>query len=205
MTTGATQPIARAGPQPLAYFCVDIEASGPVPGLYNMLSVGCVAVGQEGGRYWPDEDVYLELRPIFAGFDPEAMKVNGLDRAHLERTGVPPTDAMTVLARFVRERTPAGGRAVFVGHNAPFDWSFVNYYYHHARTPNPFGYSALDSKALAMGVLRLSWPETNKERLQVLLDLPPQQSDKVHRADYDARYQALIFCALMERLAGRSA
>ena len=26
------------------YFCVDIEANGPVPGLFDMVSVGAVAV-----------------------------------------------------------------------------------------------------------------------------------------------------------------
>ena len=193
-------------PQPLVYFCVDIEASGPVPGLFNMLSIGCVAVKTvEGGRLAPGEDLYLELKPIFIGFDPGAMKVNRLDKEHLEKTGLPPADAMQLLARFVTERTPEGARAIFVGHNAPFDWSFVNYYFHHARIANPWGYSALDSKALAMGVLGLSWPDTNKEVLQKLLELPPQHELLVHRADYDARYQAMIFCALMGKLGPRLA
>ncbi len=53
-----------------------------------------------------------------------------------------------------------------------------------------------------MGVLRLPWPDTSKENLERLLALPPQDATKVHRADYDARYQALIFCRLMERLFG---
>ncbi|MER8349344.1 3'-5' exonuclease, partial [Acinetobacter baumannii] len=41
---------------------------------------------------------------------------------------------------------------VFVGFNAPFDWSFVNYYFHRYTGENPFGFTALDIKALWMGV-----------------------------------------------------
>ncbi len=183
----------------LRYFCVDVESSGPVPGLYNLLSIGCVAVAP-GPPLAPGDELYLELRPIFPGFDPGAMKVNGLDRAALERDGLAPPVALERLAAFVRERTPEGGRAIFVGHNAPFDWSMINFAFHHAGLKNPFGYSALDTKALAMGTLRLSWPDTNKETLERLLALPPQDGALVHRADYDARYQALIFCRLMQRL-----
>jgi DNA polymerase III alpha subunit (gram-positive type) len=128
------------------------------------------------------------------------MAVNGLDRAALERDGLDAAEALRRLANFVALRTPEGARAIFVGHNAPFDWAMVNYYYHHFGVRNPFGYSALDTKALAMGALRLPWPDTNKETLERLLSLPPQDATKIHRADYDARYQALIFCKLMERL-----
>jgi ribonuclease T len=186
-------------PRPIRFFCVDVESSGPVPGLFNLLSIGCVYV-EPGPPPRPSDEIYLELRPTFPGFEPEAMKVNGLDRAALERDGLEPAEALRRLAAFVEQRLPPNGRAVFVGHNAPFDWSMVNYYYHHAGVRNPFGYSALDTKALAMGALRLPWPDTNKETLERLLSLPPQDASQIHRADYDARYQALIFCRLWERL-----
>lgn len=194
----APLPLAHI-PRPLRYFCIDVESSGPVPALYNLLSIGCVAISP-GPPLAPADELYLELRPIFPGFDPGAMQVNGLDRAALERDGLDPAEALRRLADFVRARLPENGRAIFVGHNAPFDWSMINFAYHHAGLPNPFGYSALDTKAMAMGALRLSWPSTNKETLERLLDLPPQDTTKVHRADYDARYQALIFCRLMQRL-----
>ena len=187
-------------PRELRYFCVDVESSGPVPGLFNLLSIGIVAV-KHGPPLEPGDELYLEIKPSFPGFDPGAMAVNGLDREHLERTGLDAAEALRRLADFVTARMPPeNGRAIFVGHNAPFDWSMINYYYHHFGVRNPFGYSALDTKALAMGALRLSWPETNKERLEELLSLPPQDQSQIHRADYDARYQALIFVRLMERI-----
>jgi DNA polymerase III epsilon subunit-like protein len=186
-------------PRPLRYFCIDVESSGGVPALFNLLSIGCVAI-EPGPPLAPGDELYLELRPVRPGFDPEAMKVNGLDRGRLEREGLEPAEALRRLAAFVEARTPSGGRAIFVGHNAPFDWSMVNFEFRDAGIRNPFGYSALDTKALAMGALRLPWPDTNKETLERLLSLPAQDATQLHRADYDARYQALIFCGLMARL-----
>ena len=190
-----------ANPTRDVYFCVDIEASGPVPALYNLVSIGVVAVasGPEGWRADPD-GFYVELRPDAPGFDPGAMKVHGLTRKHLDAEGVRADEAMRRLDAFVRARgAAAGGHAVFVGHNAAFDWSFIAYYFERYGIPNPFGYKALDTKSLAMGRLRIGWFETGKENLEVLLRLPPQDEGLIHRADYDARYQAGILCALLNR------
>ena len=188
------------------YFCVDIEASGLVPALYNLVSIGVVPVIQEGGNggSWKvqPEEFYVELKPIAPGFDPQAMAIHGISREHLEAQGVPAETAMRRLAEFVdgyRRR----GRAVFVGHNAVFDWSFIAYYFELYKIPNPFGYKGIDSKSLAMGRLGISWFETSKENLASLLpSLPPEDRSRIHRADYDARYQAAILCALLNRPAG---
>ena len=32
----------------IVYFSVDVEASGPVPGLYNLVSIGAVPVSRKG-------------------------------------------------------------------------------------------------------------------------------------------------------------
>ena len=97
-------------------------------------------------------------------------------------------------------------RAVFVGHNAPFDWSYVNWCYQRTGVENPFGWKALDTKALAMGVLNLDWFDTNKERLAELLpNLGDQDDALVHRADYDALYQARILCGLLDHPSRRPA
>jgi DNA polymerase III epsilon subunit-like protein len=183
------------------FISVDIEASGPVPGLFNLVSIGAVPVTRRDGAWHPgDERFYVELKPIAPGFDPGAMKVHGIPRERLEAEGVPADEAMKQLSEFVAGCLRRnGGRAVFVGHNAAFDWSYISYYYELFRLPNPFGYKALDSKSLAMGRLGIGWHETNKERLEKLLDLPPQDAALTHRADYDAHYQALILCGLLNR------
>jgi hypothetical protein len=186
------------GTEPLVYFSIDCEASGPLPPLYNLLSIGVTSVRPEGDRHVLGDTLYLELRPIFPGVDPEAMAVCGLDLARLEREGLEPQVALQRLSAWVVEQSRGARRPVFVGHNAVFDWAYVAYYYAHFGLPNPFGYKAIDTKSVALGRLGLSWPETSKEVLQQRLGLPPQDPAKVHRADYDAHYQALILVALLD-------
>lgn len=179
------------------WFCVDIECSGPVPALYDLLSLGAVVVHEEAEGPVLGASAYWEVRPTAPRVDPGAMKVNGLDLEHLRATGRPLTEMLTELSAFVAAETRPGTKPVFVGHNAPFDWSFVAYAYHAEGLPNPFGYKALDTKALAMGILGLHWFDTNKEELQARLNLPAQDGSKVHRADYDAWYQAHILAGLL--------
>lgn len=184
----------------MIYFCLDCEASGPVPPLYNLLSIGVTVVRPRDGRHELGDELYLELAPIFPGFDPGAMAVCGLDAARLAREGVPPERALARLTEFVRAQN--GGspdRPCFVGHNAVFDWAHIAYYYAHFGMDNPFGYKGLDTKSLAMGRLGLSWRDTSKENLERVLALPPQDPLQLHRADYDAHYQALILQALLDR------
>ena len=50
-----------------------------------------------------------------------------------------------------------------------------------------------------MGSLGISWTETSKENLQSLLSLPAQDPALIHRADYDAQYQALILKSILDR------
>jgi DNA polymerase III epsilon subunit-like protein len=194
MTTGRSA-------QPILYFSVDVEASGPVPGLYNLVSIGAVPVVRAGDSHRPsDERFYVELKPIGGGFEKEAMAVHGISRGHLEEHGTEASRGMRDLAAFVEERCrPGRARAVFVGHNAVFDWSYISYYFTLFKIPNPFGYKALDIKALAMGRLRIGWFDTSKENLETLLpSIPRQDLKQAHRADYDALYQAHILCALLD-------
>lgn len=182
------------------WFCIDIECSGPVPVLYDMLSIGavCVVPGEDG-HFTVGEPFYVEIRPTAPRVDAGAMKVNGLDLDRLKQEGLPLAEAMRRLTAWVQAQALPDSEPVFVGHNAPFDWSFVNHAYHATGLPNPFGYKALDTKALAMGILGVHWLDSNKELLQQELDLPPQDREQTHRADYDAWYQALILARLFER------
>lgn len=189
----------------MIYICVDCEASGPLPPLYNLLSIGATVVRPAGERHELGGSFYVELKPIFAGFDREAMAVCGLDAERLRREGTEPREAMERFRRWVLgESRGSSHRPIFVGHNAVFDWGYVAYYFAHFGIENPFGYKGLDTKSLAMGRLGLAWPETSKERLAPLLGLPPQDPAQVHRADYDARYQAMILAALLDRRVRRA-
>ena len=67
----------------------------------------------------------------------------------------------------------------------------------------PYQHQASDSaylftKSLAAGILNLPFLETSKENLEHVLGLPRQDPEKIHRAEYDARYQALILQRLLD-------
>jgi DNA polymerase III epsilon subunit-like protein len=184
----------------ITYFCIDVEASGPVPGLYNLVSLGAVPVVRGRDRWAATADeLYLLLRPMNDGFDPEAMAVHGISRREMEERGLEPKAAMRRLREWTLAHCdPPAARPVFVGHNAVFDWAFVNHYFVATGEENPFGWKALDTKSLAMGRLRLPWFDTHKEMLEKLLPgLGPPDQARVHRADYDARYQATILVELL--------
>lgn len=181
------------------FYCIDIECSGPVPHTYDMVSLGAVVVRGTAPDLTLGERFYVEICPTSGRVDAQAMAVNGLDLDHLKATGLPMARALSDLNSFVSKTCDPQSTPVFVGHNAPFDWSFVRYAYHTEGLDNPFGYKALDTKALAMGVLGLHWLDTSKEVLQSRLDLPDQDAEQTHRADYDAWYQALILIELLRR------
>ncbi|MCP4805332.1 MAG: 3'-5' exonuclease [Proteobacteria bacterium] len=182
------------------WFCIDIECSGPVPSLYDMISLGAVVVrDHEDGSLTIGEDFYVEIKPQAPNVDAGAMAVNGLDIELLRREGTPRRQALEQLTAWTNAHTTLGSEPTFVGHNAPFDWSFVAWCYAAEGMKNPFGYKALDTKALSAGILNLHWLDSNKEILAERLDLPAEDMGQKHRADYDARYQALILKRLLER------
>jgi DNA polymerase III epsilon subunit-like protein len=181
------------------YFCVDLEASGPVPGLFNMVSVGGVEVRLEGDRHVRGDSFYFEIKPDFEGFVPSAMAIHGLTREHLEANGQSGREVMQAIDTWVKAHVQPGERPLFVGHNAPFDWMYVAWYFAWAGLPNPFGYNALDTKALFMGRHALPWKQCNKERLlEAYPNLRAPAPEMVHDALADAEFQADILIALLD-------
>ena len=186
---------------PVVYVCIDCEASGPVPGLYNLVSLGAVPVVEEAGRHKIlGNELYLEFQPAFPGFEREAMKIHGISRKHLEEKGVDPREGMSILRKWALSlRRTKADVLVFVGHNAPFDWSYIAYYFAWAKVRNPFGFKALDTKALAMGKLDVPWLATNKDVIaERIPSVGREDMTQKHRADYDARYQARILAGLLD-------
>lgn len=182
-----------SAPAAEVYISVDLEAAGPVPGIYSMLALGACVVGH------PSEAFYAELRPISDAFVPEALRVGGLSMERLRREGQDPADVMSAFAAWVRERTTGGLRPVFVAFNNSFDWAFVNWYFHQFVGMNPFGIGGVDIKAYYMGLAGSAWAETTSSRL------PPRFRStlpRTHNALDDARAQADVFAKLLavERL-----
>jgi DNA polymerase III epsilon subunit-like protein len=130
------------------------------------------------------------IKPINRKSDPKALAVSGMSLEQLEREGLSPVDAMRTFSEWLQEEAGSDGTLVFVGFNASFDWSFVNYYFHRFLNMNPFGFTALDIKAYYMGVTGCSWDDTRSSRIAV--DVKPSSSAN-HTALRDAQYQAELF------------
>jgi DNA polymerase III epsilon subunit-like protein len=169
------------------YISVDVEAAGPHPGQYSLLSIGACLVDD------PDEGFYVELQPVSDDVVPDALAVSGLSMDELRRHGRPPGAAMADFADWVERVTPDGHRPVFVGLNAAFDWMFVNEWFHRHLGRNPFGHSALDIKSYAMGRDDCAFVDTSLARLVERHGGPPSLS---HHALDDARVQADLFARL---------
>jgi len=165
------------------FISVDIEASGPVPATYSMLALGACVVGNDAERF------YAELRPINDASVPGAMAVVGKTLDEFRRAGREPAEAMSEFGAWVR-RVVDGAKAVFVGFNAAFDWSFVNWYFDTCHVENPFGVGGLDIKSFYMGMSGCAWDETRSSRLPVKYR---SGGAHTHNALSDAIEQAGIF------------
>ena len=185
--------------RPVTLISVDIEAAGPSPSNYAMLSIGACVI-DEPQTEAPDH-FYAELQPDREGVLDSAMSVGGFTLDGLRASGTDPKTAMQAFADWIDSVTPEGSRAVMVGFNAPFDWMFVADYFDRYLGRNPFGHSALDIKAFYMGVTGRSWAETSMvhvaEHYRVTVDL-------THNALDDARDQAALFRSVRAERAARS-
>src|SRR6185312_14751076 len=81
------------------YFSADVETDGSIPGPFSILSFAMVYAGAFDGEtfYRPptyDNRFYVELKPISDRFEPEALRINGLDREMLVHNGRDPKVAM---------------------------------------------------------------------------------------------------------------
>ena len=169
---------------PETYISVDIEAAGPNPSQYSLLSIGACLVTDLQRTF------YAELQPVNQHSLPEAMAVHGLSLQELAERGLPPKEALLRFESWVTEQVPADHHPVFVAFNAAFDWMFVSDYFHRFLGRNPFGHAALDLKAFYMALTGVYWCETSMDDVAAHYLGHRQLS---HHALQDAQNQAEIF------------
>jgi ribonuclease T len=172
-----------------SFISVDIEAAGPAPSWYALLSIGACTLRQ------PRNTFYVELVPDKEQFDPTAMQIHKLDLPRLYREGLPPDEALRRFSAWLVEVLPYGRAPLMVGFNAPFDWMFINDYFIRYLGNNPFGHSAIDIKAVFLGASGVSWTETSGNHLHGRYD---RGSELSHNALDDAVSQAVIFEGILK-------
>ena len=183
------------------YVSVDIEADGPVPGDYSMLSLGSAA-------YDGDENLLSTFTVNIAPLEgakqhPETMEfwkanADAWDAVQIDQQL--PGCAMAKYAAWL-DRLVAGTKLkpVFVGYPVVFDYSYVHWYMVHFVGRDPFSFYALDLKTYAMAALDTEFIETTKS-------IMPKEwltRDHPHIALDDAIEQAEMFFAIRKEIKRR--
>lgn len=177
------------------YFSADVETDGPIPGPFSMLSFALVFAGVFDGREFTapssfDKTFYRELRPISDRFQPDALRVNGLDRNRLLHEGGDPAIVMTDAARWIR--SIAGNcKPVLVAYPLSFDWPWLYWYFTNFAGGSPFNHSLCYDVKTAFAV-KAGVPISEAGKSKLLPSLRPK-SNHTHHALDDAMEQAEVF------------
>jgi hypothetical protein len=182
-------------PQPEVYVSTDVEADGPIPGIYSMLSLGSAA-------YLADKTLVstitanLEILPG-AVEHPKTMewwkrqpKAWEACRENLQS----PQKAMKDYLVWLKALP---GIPVFVGYPAAYDFLFIYWYLIRFTGESPFSHSALDIKTLAMALLKTGYRQATKK------NMPKRWFDSLphsHCALDDAIEQGAMFCNMLADL-----
>lgn len=176
---------------PELYIATDVEADGPIPGPYSMLSMGMSVAGM------PEHTFYTELKPISDEFVPEALAVSGLDRDRLIREAPHPKEAMEAATRWINGLRKIG-RPVFLAAPAVWDGMYVHWYFMRFLGKSPFGStgSGIDLRSYWMGLHGTEWVETHKGTIKHSLGVTGVPH--THHAGDDALELATVFDAVLK-------
>jgi hypothetical protein len=177
---------------PELYVAVDVEADGPIPGPYSMISLGMAVAGR------PELNFYTELKPISDEFVPQALAVSGLDRNQLIERAPTAVQAMHAAANWVNQLRRIG-RPVFLAAPAVWDGMFVHWYFIRFTGKSPFGAtgSGVDLRSFWMGQTGCEWSDSHKSTMKRQLGLTGLPH--THHAGEDAAELAQVFHAVLTR------
>lgn len=127
----------------MTYIMVDVEADGPIPGDYSMISLGAIIVEPALNRVFE-----ARFKPISEKWIPQALAVSGHSRDET-LTFPDPEVGMRDFANWLSNIK----RPMFVSDNNGFDWMFVCWYFHHFTGGCPFGFSSTNLGSLYKGMV----------------------------------------------------
>jgi hypothetical protein len=129
----------------MAWIMVDIEADGPVPSIYSMISIGAVSCDDKKKTF------YGKLKPISDLWVPEALAKSG----HTREETMTFDDPKKVMQDFdVWLQSTGKDRPMFISDNNGFDWMFVCWYFWKFTSACPFGHSSTNLGSLFKGMKR---------------------------------------------------
>jgi hypothetical protein len=128
------------------YVMVDVESDGPIPSDYSMICFGAVAVESSLSRTF-----YGRTRPISDRWLPDALAISGFTRQQT-LTFDEPAEVMDAFEKWLAGLQAR--RLVFISDNNGYDWSFINWYFHHYLGRNPLGFSSQNLNSLYKGLTK---------------------------------------------------
>jgi len=167
------------------YVSCDIESDGPIPGVYSMLSIGCVAF-TEDGKIISTFEVNLETLPN-AKQDPDTMEWWSRQpeawracRSNLTDPG----EAMLELNNWLKNLP---GKPVLTCYPSGFDhmftyWYLVNFV---GAKECAISFSGIDIKTYAMAIMKKPYTKCTKNRM------PKSWFSKDYKHDHTALNDAL--------------
>jgi DNA polymerase III alpha subunit (gram-positive type) len=177
------------------YVSTDVEANGPIPGPYSMLSIGSAAFNDHGELI---STFYATLNTLEgAGENPDTMnwwKTQPEAWVAARKDTQPPELVMNNYVQWVKDLP---GKPVFVGYPTGFDFTFTYWYMIKFAGESPFSFSAIDIKTMAMTMLKTEFRATTKKKF------PKRwfgESKHTHNALDDAIEQGEIFCNMLKEL-----
>jgi hypothetical protein len=184
--------------KPVLYLSVDIEADGPIPGQYNMLSFGIAGL-LEGDRE-PSKYFTCNLQKMFPIGHPDTMKwwTKHIDAWEVTRQNpISPKQGMQKFAKWLTSLKRSYD-LVLIGYPITYDFLFLYWYLVHFTGHSPFGFSGLDIKTFAWTQIkhrRFTFRETAKR------NFPEEWLSELHHthnALEDAQEQAIIFARILK-------
>ncbi len=176
------------------YISTDVDADGPIPGVYSMLSLGAAAFTLDKGLVGTFS-VNLETLPDATAHEdtmdwwstqPEAWSACREDLHH-------PLFAMKSYVAWVKNFSQ---KPVFVAYPVGFDFTFVYWYMIRFVGESPFRHSAIDIRSYAMGMLNKKEYRKSTKRY-----MPKRwfsaDTPHTHKALDDAIEQGVLFCNML--------
>jgi DNA polymerase III alpha subunit (gram-positive type) len=129
------------------WIMVDVEATGPCPGLYSMTEFAAMAVTREMDNVfyrglWMDDSL-----PTRVAYTEGTTKLVKRDRIVYQES---PVKVMKDFAEWLGQFD----NVRFMSDNNGFDWQFINYYFHKYYGSNPLGYSSTNLGTLYKGCVK---------------------------------------------------
>lgn len=184
--------MAAKAPITEIYVSTDIEADGPIPGPYSMLSFASAAYRNDKtpiGTF----SANLATLPGAQGH-PKTMEWWATQPKAWAACRADPRDPAPAMAEYLAWLKALPGKPVFVAYPAAFDFMFVQWYLMRFTGESPFAHSALDIKSYAMALLGTRYRDSVKG------NLPGEWFDPLphtHVALDDALEQGALFCNML--------